>query len=97
MVWRLYDSIYYFEQVQVVGVCKCVCVLGKWEESEQVNSTQTFYQLQGMKPDTHYRLEIRHNNLTYWTHELRTKGPGTSPPFLISNSLVLSCPTREQT
>lgn len=72
----------------------CVCVLGKWEESEQVNSTQAFYQLQGMKADTLYRLEIRHNNLTFWTHELRTKGPGTAS-FFVFNRLVLLRPTQD--
>ncbi|KAI5612095.1 neural cell adhesion molecule L1.1 isoform X1 [Silurus asotus] len=48
---------------------------GQWEESEQVNLTQTFYQLQGLKAGTPYRLEIRHNNITYWTQDLQTNGP----------------------
>lgn len=61
-------------------MCKnvlCVCVLDQWEESEQVNLTQAFYQLQGLKAGTKYRLEIRHNNLTYWTFDMKTTGPGT--------------------
>ncbi|KAM9445055.1 neural cell adhesion molecule L1.1 [Clarias gariepinus] len=45
---------------------------GHWEESEQVNSTQTFYQLQGLKAGTPYRIEIRLNNLTYWIQEMET-------------------------
>ncbi|XP_053498627.1 neural cell adhesion molecule L1.1 isoform X1 [Ictalurus furcatus] len=47
----------------------------QWEESEQVNLTQAFYQLQGLKAGTKYRLEIRHNNLTYWTFDMKTTGP----------------------
>ncbi|KAK1801615.1 hypothetical protein P4O66_022186 [Electrophorus voltai] len=49
---------------------------GEWEESEQVNSTQGFYQLQGLKPGTHYILEIRLYNATYWSQDLMTSGPG---------------------
>ncbi|XP_035378351.1 neural cell adhesion molecule L1.1 isoform X2 [Electrophorus electricus] len=48
---------------------------GEWEESEQVNSTQGFYQLQGLKPGTHYILEIRLYNATYWSQDLMTSGP----------------------
>ncbi|TTO15641.1 Neural cell adhesion molecule L1.1 [Bagarius yarrelli] len=50
---------------------------GEWEESEQVNLTQGFYQLQGLKAGSYYRLEVRHNNVTYWTQDLQTKGPVT--------------------
>ncbi|XP_060794599.1 neural cell adhesion molecule L1.1 isoform X2 [Neoarius graeffei] len=49
---------------------------GEWKESEPVNSTQAFYQLQGLKAGTRYRLEIRHNNVTYWTQDTGTTGPG---------------------
>ncbi|XP_030623636.1 neural cell adhesion molecule L1.1 [Chanos chanos] len=47
---------------------------GEWEESEQVNSTQTFYQLQGLQPGTQYHLKILHSNLTYWEKEIQTHG-----------------------
>ncbi|XP_017571081.1 neural cell adhesion molecule L1.1 isoform X3 [Pygocentrus nattereri] len=48
---------------------------GQWEESEQVNSTQAFYQLQGLQPGTQYVLEIRLSNETFWMQELQTNGP----------------------
>ncbi|KAG7323773.1 hypothetical protein KOW79_013475 [Hemibagrus wyckioides] len=48
---------------------------GEWEESEPVNLTQGFYQLQGLKASSSYRLKINSNNLTYWTEDLQTKGP----------------------
>ncbi|KAK3518783.1 hypothetical protein QTP70_012734 [Hemibagrus guttatus] len=48
---------------------------GEWEESEPVNLTQGFYQLQGLKAGSSYRLKINYNNLTYWTEDLQTKGP----------------------
>ncbi|XP_072552144.1 neural cell adhesion molecule L1.1 isoform X2 [Salminus brasiliensis] len=47
---------------------------GEWEESEQVNSTQAFYQLQGLQSGTEYVLEIRLKNVTYWTMDLQTIG-----------------------
>ncbi|GAA6066881.1 neural cell adhesion molecule L1.1 isoform X1, partial [Tachysurus ichikawai] len=47
----------------------------EWEESEQVNLTQGFYQLQGLKAGSFYFLEICHDNITYWTQALQTKGP----------------------
>ncbi|XP_066526587.1 neural cell adhesion molecule L1.1 [Hoplias malabaricus] len=47
----------------------------EWEESELVNSTQAFYQLQGLRPGTEYIFQIRLNNFTYWNQELRTNGP----------------------
>ncbi|XP_076875026.1 neural cell adhesion molecule L1.1 isoform X2 [Brachyhypopomus gauderio] len=46
---------------------------GNWEESEQVNSSQGFYQLQGLKPGTQYLLEIRLFNSTYWSDNMMTK------------------------
>ncbi|KAF5893453.1 neural cell adhesion molecule L1.1-like isoform X1 [Clarias magur] len=45
---------------------------GHWEESEQANLTQMFYQLQGLKAGTQYRIEFRHNNVTYWTQQMQT-------------------------
>ncbi|KAI4872672.1 hypothetical protein NFI96_004121 [Prochilodus magdalenae] len=47
----------------------------QWEESEQVNSTQAFYQLQGLHPGTQYVLKISLNNVTYWIQDLQTNGP----------------------
>ncbi|XP_051517191.1 neural cell adhesion molecule L1.1-like [Myxocyprinus asiaticus] len=47
---------------------------GAWEESEQVNSTQAFYQLQGLYPGTCYHLQILTGNTSHdW--DFQTKGP----------------------
>ncbi|XP_062871146.1 neural cell adhesion molecule L1.1 [Trichomycterus rosablanca] len=48
---------------------------GQWQESEPVNSTQAFYQLEQLKPGRNYELEIRLNNVTYWTQNLQTNEP----------------------
>ncbi|XP_051516368.1 neural cell adhesion molecule L1.1 [Myxocyprinus asiaticus] len=47
---------------------------GVWEESEQVNSTQAFYQLQGLHPGTSYHLQILTGNTSYYW-DFQTKGP----------------------
>ncbi|KAI2643870.1 hypothetical protein H4Q32_024888 [Labeo rohita] len=44
----------------------------EWEESEKVNSTQAFYQLQGLTPGVHYHLQILPGNSS-WHFE--TAGP----------------------
>ncbi|KAK2886193.1 hypothetical protein Q8A67_017030 [Cirrhinus molitorella] len=45
---------------------------GEWEESEKVNSTQAFYQLQGLTPGVHYHLQIQPGNNSW---EFKTAGP----------------------
>ncbi|XP_051947701.1 neural cell adhesion molecule L1.1 [Xyrauchen texanus] len=47
---------------------------GVWEESEQVNSTKAFYQLQGLYSGTLYHLQILTGNKSHdW--DFKTKGP----------------------
>uniref|UniRef100_A0AAY5EVQ5 Neural cell adhesion molecule L1.1 n=1 Tax=Electrophorus electricus TaxID=8005 RepID=A0AAY5EVQ5_ELEEL len=67
---------YLIKNAVAVIIIIILCSGGEWEESEQVNSTQGFYQLQGLKPGTHYILEIRLYNATYWSQDLMTSGPG---------------------
>lgn len=56
--------------------CLCVCVDGgECKESEQVNSTQAFYQLQGLNPGVWYNLKILSTNISW---AFKTNGPGTS-------------------
>ncbi|KAG7471847.1 hypothetical protein MATL_G00102400 [Megalops atlanticus] len=50
----------------------------EWVESEQLNSTQTFYQLQGLEPGTKYRLHFVFSNSTFWEIELKTTGQDQS-------------------
>ncbi|XP_016426951.1 neural cell adhesion molecule L1.1-like [Sinocyclocheilus rhinocerous] len=45
---------------------------GEWEESEKVNSSQAFYQLQGLTPGVQYHLQIRPGNNSW---EFKTDGP----------------------
>ncbi|CAM4684069.1 unnamed protein product [Leuciscus chuanchicus] len=45
---------------------------GQWEESEQVNSTQAFYQLQGLNPGVWYLLQIWPGNTSL---AFKTNGP----------------------
>ncbi|XP_056117307.1 neural cell adhesion molecule L1.1 isoform X2 [Rhinichthys klamathensis goyatoka] len=45
---------------------------GSWEESEQVNSTQAFYQLQGLNPGVWYLLQIWPGNTSL---AFKTNGP----------------------
>uniref|UniRef100_A0A8C5HJB4 Neural cell adhesion molecule L1.1-like n=1 Tax=Gouania willdenowi TaxID=441366 RepID=A0A8C5HJB4_GOUWI len=48
---------------------------GDWKHSEEVNSTQGFYILSGLKPGSRYRLMVAHGNVTLWTREAQTIGP----------------------
>ncbi|KAG7477340.1 hypothetical protein MATL_G00068490 [Megalops atlanticus] len=48
------------------------------EVSDEVNSTQSFYQLQGLQPGTHYLLNFIFSNNTFWKTDIRTEGPGLS-------------------
>lgn len=48
----------------------------KWKRSEKVNSTQAFYQLQGLTPGATYRLRFTHGNDTFWTTDMKTEGAG---------------------
>ncbi len=52
----------------------CMVVGGEWEESEKVNSSQAFYQLQGLMPGVQYHLRILPGNNSW---EFETAGPGS--------------------
>ncbi|XP_030624154.1 neural cell adhesion molecule L1.2 [Chanos chanos] len=47
---------------------------GNWRQSEKVNSSQLFYQLQGLQPGTQYHLRLVYNNTTFWDTEIQTNG-----------------------
>ncbi|CAL8259399.1 unnamed protein product [Gadus morhua 'NCC'] len=42
--------------------------------SEMVNSSQSFYQLQGLNPGSHYRLFFTHNGVEFWQKDVDTDG-----------------------
>ncbi|XP_028850034.1 neural cell adhesion molecule L1.1-like isoform X2 [Denticeps clupeoides] len=48
---------------------------GEWTISDDVNTSQRFYQIQGLKTGTQYRLRILLNNNTSWEDEAKTSGP----------------------
>ncbi|XP_043092354.1 neural cell adhesion molecule L1.1 isoform X2 [Puntigrus tetrazona] len=45
---------------------------GTWEESEKINSSQAFYQLQGLTPGVQYHLQVLPGNSSW---EFKTAGP----------------------
>ncbi|XP_048098289.1 neural cell adhesion molecule L1.2 isoform X3 [Alosa alosa] len=47
-----------------------------WTASERLDSSQSFYQLQGLQPGSQYRLELIYNNTAYWNREIQTEGAG---------------------
>lgn len=49
---------------------------GKWKHTEKVNSSRTFYQLEGLTPGSLYRLRFTFNNSTFWETEILTEGTG---------------------
>ncbi|MBN3316491.1 L1CAM protein, partial [Atractosteus spatula] len=49
-----------------------------WKVSEKVNSSQAFYQLQGLHPGSQYRLKFISRNNTFWETEIQTEGPGSA-------------------
>ncbi|XP_068454677.1 neural cell adhesion molecule L1.2 isoform X2 [Clinocottus analis] len=46
----------------------------KWEKTEKVNSSQSFYQLQGLTPGSHYRLRFTYSNNTFLEKKFDTLG-----------------------
>ncbi|XP_059189152.1 neural cell adhesion molecule L1.2 isoform X1 [Centropristis striata] len=46
----------------------------KWKTTEKVNSSQSFYQLQGLTPGSNYQLRFSYNNKTFWEADIDTKG-----------------------
>ncbi|RXN11752.1 neural cell adhesion molecule L1-like isoform X1 [Labeo rohita] len=47
---------------------------GTWKRSERVNSSQSFYTLQGLQSGSEYRLKIDFKNKTLWEDEIQTSG-----------------------
>ncbi|XP_059397548.1 neural cell adhesion molecule L1-like isoform X3 [Carassius carassius] len=47
---------------------------GTWKRSERVNSSQSFYRLQGLQSGSEYRLKIDFQNKTLWEYEIQTAG-----------------------
>ncbi|XP_044066815.1 neural cell adhesion molecule L1.2 isoform X2 [Siniperca chuatsi] len=50
----------------------------KWKKTEKVNSSQSFYELQGLTPGSHYHLRVTYSNITFWENDIKTKGTGVT-------------------
>lgn len=50
----------------------------KWKKTEKVNSSQSFYQLQGLTPGSHYLLRFIYNNETFYKTDIETEGTGVT-------------------
>ncbi|XP_054636541.1 neural cell adhesion molecule L1.2 isoform X2 [Dunckerocampus dactyliophorus] len=49
----------------------------KWKKTEKVDSSQSFYQLQDLRPGSHYHLRFTHSNITFFQTEIDTAGTVT--------------------
>ncbi|XP_035863773.1 neural cell adhesion molecule L1.2 isoform X2 [Sander lucioperca] len=49
----------------------------KLKKTEKVNSSQSFYQLQGLTPGSHYHLLFTYSNTTFFETEIKTEGTVT--------------------
>ncbi|KAI5612172.1 neural cell adhesion molecule L1.2 isoform X1 [Silurus asotus] len=47
-----------------------------WMKSEKVNTSQSFYSLQGLQPGSQYRLRLVFSNGTFWETVIMTNGTG---------------------
>ncbi|XP_035499848.2 neural cell adhesion molecule L1.2 isoform X3 [Scophthalmus maximus] len=50
----------------------------KWKKTEMVNSSQSFYQLQGLTPGSLYHLRFTYSNITFWNVDVETEGTGVT-------------------
>ncbi|XP_068181177.1 neural cell adhesion molecule L1.2 isoform X1 [Antennarius striatus] len=50
----------------------------EWKKTEKVNSSQSFFQLQGLTPGSHYRLRFTYSNATFWETDIETEGTGVT-------------------
>uniref|UniRef100_A0A7N6BTT0 Neural cell adhesion molecule L1 n=1 Tax=Anabas testudineus TaxID=64144 RepID=A0A7N6BTT0_ANATE len=60
----------------LIGLCASADG-SKWKKTEKVDSSQSFYQLQGLTPGSHYRLLFTYSNTTFWETEIKTEGTVT--------------------
>ncbi|KAI9530768.1 Neural cell adhesion molecule L1 [Dissostichus eleginoides] len=45
-----------------------------WKKTEKVDSSQSFFQLQGLTPGSHYRVQLTYSNTTFWETDIDTEG-----------------------
>lgn len=84
-----------WEQVHKQIPCCFSADGSKWRKTERVNTSQSFYQLQGLTPGSHYHLRFTYSNSTFWETDIETEGTGTAcvlPSFIFS-SFIFSAPS----
>ncbi|XP_008316357.1 neural cell adhesion molecule L1.2 isoform X2 [Cynoglossus semilaevis] len=45
----------------------------EWKKVDRVDTSQSFYQLQGLTPGSHYRLRFTYGNTTFWNTDIETE------------------------
>uniref|UniRef100_A0A3B4H090 Neural cell adhesion molecule L1 n=1 Tax=Pundamilia nyererei TaxID=303518 RepID=A0A3B4H090_9CICH len=50
----------------------------KWKTTEKVNSSQSFYQIQGLTPGSYYSFQFIYNNTTFFKTGIETEGTGVT-------------------
>uniref|UniRef100_A0A669C455 Neural cell adhesion molecule L1 n=1 Tax=Oreochromis niloticus TaxID=8128 RepID=A0A669C455_ORENI len=50
----------------------------KWKATEKVNSSQSFYQLQGLTPGSQYSFQFIYNNTVFFNTDIKTEGTGVT-------------------
>ncbi|XP_061532086.1 neural cell adhesion molecule L1.2 isoform X3 [Phycodurus eques] len=50
----------------------------KWKKTEKLDSSQSFFQLQGLRPGSHYHLHFTYSNITFFQTEIDTVGTGVT-------------------
>lgn len=63
---------------------------GTWKHSERVNSSQSFYTLQGLQSGSEYRLKIDFKNKTLWEYDIQTAGASNHKTALIM-LFIINC------
>lgn len=60
-----------------------------------VNSSQSFYQLQGLTPGSLYHLRFTYSNITFWNVDVETEGTGEMSvlPSFILCSFIFAAPS----
>lgn len=72
------------------SLCRVFTDGSKWKKTEKVNSSQSFYQLQGLNPGSHYHLRFTYSNITFWETDVKTEETGTILSDLQSSFILCS-------
>lgn len=78
-----------------LGSC-CASADGSTWKKTEVNSSLSFYQLQGLTPGSHYRLRFTYrNSSSFWEKDINTEGTGMKtvlPSFILFTFILPGSP-----